>query len=568
MSAILESTPRLKVLPPKTNQSIKMISVRKRLFIGFTIIAAIMLFAIIVMLIRVSIAKNFAEDVVNMELPAFDAYLDLNGQIYQSQAALNAWLLTRSPNFKNDYNVAIANIHRAEAIINDLSKNWQNKENIVQWQKLKSLLVTLQADYKEILNSADSQFITQTFINKISPTLNQILTILDGTVIANGDRFGGLIDYQYQKLHTGNEQIIYDMTLVQIIEYTLLVIVIIASFLIAFYTTRGIASYINIFRKHSSLIASGDLTQELNIENHDELGQLGEDLNVMTRSLANITKKIISSCNNMVLTLDEVKHSVDIQASGASEQASSINEITASVEEIEKSSNQTIEKAKSLGEIAKRTQEKGQMGLNAVAQSTTGMKKVRDKVQMIAQTILELSKQTQQIGDITTVVNTLAQQSKMLALNASIEAAKAGDAGKGFAVVASEVKNLAEQSEQATSQVQKILEDIRHATEKAVMATEEGIKGVDEGVDLVEQTGEIVRNLSDVIHETTIASEQIEAAIRQEGIGIEQINAGMNEINQVTASFVGSVEQTTEAMKDLSIAVNKLKKYMDIYRIE
>src|SRR4029077_15008864 len=116
-----------------------------------------------------------------------------------------------------------------------------------------------------------------------------------------------------------------------------------------------------------------------------------------------------------------------------------------------------------LGEIAERTQEKGQLGLEAVEQSIQGMKSVRDKVQMIAQTILDLSNQTQQVGEITSVVNTLAQQSKMLALNASIEAAKAGEAGKGFAVVATEVKNLAEQSEQSTTQVQKILEDIRRA---------------------------------------------------------------------------------------------------------
>src|SRR6476469_7503410 len=138
------------------------------------------------------------------------------------------------------------------------------------------------------------------------------------------------------------------------------------------------------------------------------------------------------------------------------------------------------------------------------------MKSVRDKVQIIAQTILDLSKQTQQIGEITSVVNNLAQQSKMLALNASIEAAKAGEAGKGFAVVATEVKNLAEQSEHSTAQVQKILEDIRHATEKAVMVTEEGTKGVDYGTQLIEQTGDIIRNLNDVISETTIASEQIE----------------------------------------------------------
>lgn len=322
----------------------------------------------------------------------------------------------------------------------------------------------------------------------------------------------------------------------------------------------------NLFSQHSAKVAAGDLRQRISNETNDEMGRLGKDLNTMTENLASMTQQITEACHNMVTTLDEVKHAVDIQSSGASEQASSIQQITASLEEIEKSSNQTIEKAKALGEAAGRTREKGQMGLEAVEQSVLGMRGVKEKVQIIAQTILDLSNKTQQVGEITAVVNGLAQQSKMLALNASIEAAKAGEAGKGFAVVASEVKTLAEQSEQSTAQVQKILEDIRHATEKAVMATEEGTKGVDYGTTLVEQTGDVVRSLSEVISETTVASQQIEAAVRQESVGIEQITAGMNEINQVTSEFVESVKQTTEALGDLASISHNLKEHVDVYK--
>jgi len=321
------------------------------------------------------------------------------------------------------------------------------------------------------------------------------------------------------------------------------------------------------FSMHSSRVASGDLTQYLEVKKEDVMTQLGEDLNKMTGSLSSIAKQITEACHNMVVTMDEVKRAIDVQSSGASEQASSINQITASIEEIEKSSSQTMDKAKNLGESAERTREKGEQGLIAVEQSIEGMKIVRSKVQTIAQTILSLSDQTQQVGEITSVVNTLAQQLKMLSLNASIEAAKAGEAGKGFAVVANEVKNLAEQSEQSTIQVQKILENIRNAAEKAVMVTEEGTKGVDHGTNLVEQTGDIVRDLSSVIHETSIASQQIEASVRQESIGIEQITAGMNEINQVTSSFVESTKQTTEAIKLLTDVAKNLKNHVDFYKI-
>lgn len=326
----------------------------------------------------------------------------------------------------------------------------------------------------------------------------------------------------------------------------------------------------NLFSEHSGRVASGDLTRRLELNgglDQEMMQRLGQDLNKMTDNLSSVTKDIMGACSSMVSTLDEVRHAVDAQSSGASEQASSINQITASITEIEKSAAQTMNKARDLGGVAEKTRQSGQMGLESIENSVMGMKSVKDKVQMIAQTILDLSRQTQQVGEITAVVNNLAQQSKMLALNASIEAAKAGDAGKGFAVVAAEVKNLAEQSEQSTSQVQKILEDIKIATEKAVMVTEEGTKGVENGLQMIEKTGDVIRDLNEVIREASIASQQIEAAVRQESAGIEQITAGMNEINTVTASFVDSVAQTTEAMDGLSGVARKLKSSVEIYKV-
>jgi methyl-accepting chemotaxis protein len=297
------------------------------------------------------------------------------------------------------------------------------------------------------------------------------------------------------------------------------------------------------------------------------MGLLAHDLNQMTESLILIIKEIIEANNGMLTTIEEARHAAETQSTSAIEHASSVNEITVSVEEIEKIFMQTLEKAKALASIAEKTREQGQQGLAAVDQSVKSMKNVREKVQSIAQTILELSNKTQQVGQITSVVNNLAQQSKMLALNASIEAAKAGEAGKGFAVVATEVKNLAEQSEQSTAQVQQILEDIRNTTEKAVMVTEEGTKEVDEGTRLTEKTGEIMSNLTNVIHEVTLASKQIEASVNQESTGIEQITAGMSEINQVTSVFVKGAEQTIQSIEHLTIITNSLKKQIDAFKI-
>lgn len=224
-------------------------------------------------------------------------------------------------------------------------------------------------------------------------------------------------------------------------------------------------------------------------------------------------------------------------------------------------------KAQALREVAKSTYEQGKLGTESVEQSIDGIKASEEKMKLIAQTILDLSNHTQQIGDITSVVNTLAQQSKMLALNASIEASKAGEAGKGFAAVATEVRNLAEQSEQSTVQVQKILEDIRRTTEKAVTVTEEGAKTLDSGIKLIEKAGHVIQTLSKMINEASISSQHIEVAIRQETVGIEQIVESMNEINRTTSTFSSGIKEMMAFIQNLDDIAKHLKEDVDIYKV-
>jgi len=325
------------------------------------------------------------------------------------------------------------------------------------------------------------------------------------------------------------------------------------------------------YRDFIEKVSLGDLRERLvvhggNNQNDDALLSLGGNLNNMTEKLGLMTGNIREVGNTMISTVSELTSSVNAQSSGAAEQAAALNQTTATLEEIKQTSAQTLEKAQQLGAVAQRTKQESTQGLDAVAQAIEGMESIRARVDDIAQTILALSEQTQQIGEITEVVNGLAQQSKMLALNASIEAAKAGDAGKGFAVVADEVKELAEQSQQSTAQVQNILQDIRHATDRAVMATEEGSKGVDSGVALTERAGMSMRALGEVINDTATASQQIVAAVRQEAAGIDQVNTAMSEINKVTQQFVSSASQTKNAADNLTELAGQMQDSVSVYK--
>ncbi|MGL5743354.1 MAG: methyl-accepting chemotaxis protein [Legionella sp.] len=321
------------------------------------------------------------------------------------------------------------------------------------------------------------------------------------------------------------------------------------------------------YREHSSKVAAGDLRERLDISDEEILLDLGKDLNLMTEGLASITKKITYVSTEIVTMVEAVLTSANEQKEGITSQASAIQEISSSLEEIDKSSKQTMSRALTLREIAKSTYEQGKLGTESVAQSIDGIKASEEKMKIIAQTILDLSNHTQQIGEITGVVNTLAQQSKMLALNAAIEASKAGEAGKGFAAVATEVRNLAEQSEQSTVQVQKILEDILRTTEKAVSVTEEGAKTLNSGTKLIEKAGDVIQVLSKMINEASMSSQHIEVAIRQESVGIEQIVESMKEINRTTATFSEGIKEMMEFIYNLDAIAKHLKDDVSFYKV-
>jgi len=165
------------------------------------------------------------------------------------------------------------------------------------------------------------------------------------------------------------------------------------------------------------------------------------------------------------------------------------------------------------------------------------------------------------------VINDLSEQSNLLAVNAAIEAARAGAEGKGFSVVADEVKSLAEQSKQATKQVRGILVDIQKATSDAVMATEEGTKAVNKGLGMAENAGEAIKRLADVIDEASQSTLQIGASTKEQFIGIDQVNEAMQNINTASTQNLDSSRQLETASERLRDLAESLMKLMDKYTL-
>ena len=277
----------------------------------------------------------------------------------------------------------------------------------------------------------------------------------------------------------------------------------------------------------------------------------------ITRQLRDAIAQLSTSSGEIVAMTTQV-------ASGATETATAVNETTTTVEEVKQTSQVASQKAKYVSDTAQRSAQVSKEGKASVDETIEGMSHVKEQTDSIAQSIVRLSEQSQAIGEIIATVNELAEQSNMLAVNAAIEAAKAGEQGKGFAVVAQEVKSLAEQSKQATVQVRAILSDIQKAMHTTVMATEQGSKAVESAVKQSSSTGEAIRGLSDSISEAAQAATQIAASSQQQLVGMDQVAMAMENIKQASTQNVAATKQAEQAARSLNELGHRLRSLIEV----
>jgi methyl-accepting chemotaxis protein len=322
---------------------------------------------------------------------------------------------------------------------------------------------------------------------------------------------------------------------------------------IAVLLIRSITLPLNLAVGVAERVAAGDLTVTVPASGgRDEVATLLETFRKMVENLRTQTLAIQEGVNVLASSSAEILASTTLVASGATETASAVSETTATVEEVKQTSQLASQKVRLVAESAQQSLQVSLQGRKSVDEAVLGMNRIREQMETIAESIVTLSEQGQAIGEIIATVNDLAEQSNLLAVNAAIEAAKAGEHGKGFAVVAHEVRSLAVQSKEATSQVRMILNDIQKATNVAVMATEQGSKAVEAGERLSGEAGEAIRTLADSIAEAANASTQI---------------AAMENIKEASTLSVTSTRQAEQSAQNLHELGQKLKGLVERFKL-
>jgi methyl-accepting chemotaxis protein len=336
----------------------------------------------------------------------------------------------------------------------------------------------------------------------------------------------------------------------------------------AAYLDRIMSGPLRSVSEGAGRVARGDLTVDIGPgERTDEVGVLGKAFRQMVTNLREVTREIREGINVLAASSTEILSAATQVASGAAETATAISQTTTTVEEVRQAAQLSTQKARHVSDSSQKAAQIGQSGKQAVEDTVSGMNRIQQQMEAVAQSVITLSERGQAIGELNAVVNDLADQSNLLSVNASIEAAKAGEHGKGFSVVAQEIKNLAEQAKQATAQVRGILGDIQRATSAAVMATEQGSKAVEAGVTLAAEAGESIRLLVDSATEAAQAAIQILASSQQQTAGMDQVTPAMENIRQASAQNAASTKQAEVAALSLHELGLKLKLLADRFTV-
>ena len=324
---------------------------------------------------------------------------------------------------------------------------------------------------------------------------------------------------------------------------------------------------VNTLLSEMHRFSEGDLTVYLTKEKDDIIGLLFSGFNKVVENIRNMIEKVTEAVTATASASTQISSSSGELAAGAHEQSTQANEIATAVEEMtatilqtSKSATGALENAKQAGDVAKR-------GGEVVKETVDGMARIAEVVKVAANTVQKLGANSEQIGNIIQVIDDIADQTNLLALNAAIEAARAGEHGRGFAVVADEVRKLAERTSKATQEIANMIKQIQNDTYGAVNSINEGTDEVDKGKELANRAGASLLHIIESSEKVMDDIRQVATAGEEQSLTADQISKSIEGISTVTQQSAAGIQQIARAAEDLNQLTVNLQHLVSKFKI-
>ncbi len=330
---------------------------------------------------------------------------------------------------------------------------------------------------------------------------------------------------------------------------------------------RNLQRSVTEFLTVVSQIARGDLTLRGAVTS-DALGNVVDSVNYMLDNFTSVLRRVRDAANDVSAGANQILGASERMATGATQQDHEITNTSSAVEELTVSMKQVSNNAEASAEAARRALDAAEQGNRSVRDTLEGMQRIRSSVQATAKKIKSLGDRSLEISEIINVINDITEQTNLLALNAAIEAARAGEAGRGFAVVADEVRKLAEHSRTATKDIAALIKAIQAETNEAVVVMEEGTREVEVGARLADQAGKALEAISAVVRQSAELVQEISLASKQQVRGTEGVANAMQIISNITRQTSQGARQTARSTEQMVKMSEQLNEALSQFRVQ
>lgn len=343
----------------------------------------------------------------------------------------------------------------------------------------------------------------------------------------------------------------------------------IISLILAYSVSNGITRTLGYVDRNLDEMSSGDgdLTRRLTVERDDETGSLAHSFNRFLDNLKAIVIKISENAAAVATSAENLTKTSATIAKGTERASTQSTSVAISCEEMAATSGEIAHNCIRTVEIANRATQTAHAGSDVVNHAVMSIQRIAVKVQESAKTVESLGTRSEQIGNIVGTIEDIADQTNLLALNAAIEAARAGEQGRGFAVVADEVRALAERTTKATREIGEMIKSIQQETKSAVNAMVEGVHEVERGTEEAARSGQALEDILSQVGDVTSQINQIATAAEEQSATTNEISKSMHEITQVVTDASSSSNDTAKAASELASMAEELKRIVAQFRM-
>lgn len=343
--------------------------------------------------------------------------------------------------------------------------------------------------------------------------------------------------------------------------YTVALLSLLFGLVLAILTARSVAGRVGSVVAGVNGIAKGDLVRDIAVHGRDEIGELAEAARQMRQKLHDLVAEVGSNATRVNGAAQEIAGAVESQAATSTEMSSSVAEITSTMEELSASSTQIADHSKSVVDIANQTLDGSRKGFEAMQTVQARMQDISGDNENSLREIVDLGSKSKQISKVMEIINAVADQTKLIAFNAALEASGAGEAGKRFSVVAAEIRRLADSVTDSTSEIEAKVNEIQDSISRLVITSEKGASSISAGMTACANTSARLNEMVNAASLTSSAAQQISLSTQQQKTASNQVVVALREIvtaSSHTAQSITRISQISKEMSELSARLDEL----------